>query len=395
MFSLLPPTVDILLWEMTINDWHTADLSKSGMTTSLAYQQLAELFLRRALALNPAMIVGFVHLWKVGAASCWPHCDKKSLLVQAQLQVLRAYSFLDLFVLDCSAMFEAFRVPAGWLFEDAHHPSPAAHIAIAGGLLRHMLPFVLQMQHEPSSGDRSGRLAVAGPARLPARMPSVAFPPPSAGELDQALLVHVHVLQEALLDVSRSIPSISYSQPTFGGNASLLNDESGDTGMLRTPDDAVHYEDRSDYKREVSLPLCGAAQGATLQYRVRGAGIQFVGISLRGAIKAKHTLLPARPIVGLPHENVSALLRVHIRNASQPASTPPVLLQPLPDELMQAYFPVLIRGTLAPQAWFYVPGTSAPALAAGRRAQVEELISLCGTVGRLMVVTAVGGVVFV
>ena len=395
MFSLLPPTVDILLWEMTINDWHTADLSKSGMTTSLAYQQLAELFLRRALALNPAMIVGFVHLWKVGAASCWPHCDKKSLLVQAQLQVLRAYSFLDLFVLDCSAMFEAFRVPAGWLFEDAHHPSPAAHIAIAGGILRHMLPFVLQMQHEPSSRDRSGRLAVAGPARLPARMPSVAFPPPSAGELDQALLVHVHVLQEALLDVSRSIPSISYSQPTFGGNASLLNDESGDTGMLRTPDDAVHYEDRSDYKREVSLPLCGAAQGATLQYRVRGAGIQFVGISLRGAIKAKHTLLPARPIVGLPHENVSALLRVHIRNASQPASTPPVLLQPLPDELMQAYFPVLIRGTLAPQAWFYVPGTSAPALAAGRRAQVEELISLCGTVGRLMVVTAVGGVVFV
>jgi hypothetical protein len=393
MFSLLPPTVDILLWEMTINDWHTADLSKSGMTTSLAYQQLAELFLRRALALNPAMIVGFVHLWKVGAASCWPHCDKKSLLVQAQLQVLRAYSFLDLFVLDCSAMFEAFRVPAGWLFEDAHHPSPAAHIAIAGGILRHMLPFVLQMQHEPSSRDRSGRLAVAGPARLPARMPSVAFPPPSAGELDQALLVHV--LQEALLDVSRSIPSISYSQPTFGGNASLLNDESGDTGMLRTPDDAVHYEDRSDYKREVSLSLCGAAQGATLQYRVRGAGIQFVGISLRGAIKAKHTLLPARPIVGLPHENVSALLRVHIRNASQPASTPPVLLQPLPDELMQAYFPVLIRGTLAPQAWFYVPGTSAPALAAGRRAQVEELISLCGTVGRLMVVTAVGGVVFV
>ena len=397
MFSLLPPTVDILLWEMTINDWHTADLSKSGMTTSLAYQQLAELFLRRALALNPAMIVGFVHLWKVGAASCWPHCDKKSLLVQAQLQVLRAYSFLDLFVLDCSAMFEAFRVPAGWLFEDAHHPSPAAHIAIAGGLLRHMLPFVLQMQHEPSSRDRSGRLAVAGPARLPARMPSVAFPPPSAGELDQALLVHGQgaLLQEALLDVSRSIPSISYSQPTFGGNASLLNDESGDTGMLRTPDDAVHYEDRSDYKREVSLPLCGAAQGATLQYRVRGAGIQFVGISLRGAIKAKHTLLPARPIVGLPHENVSALLRVHIRNASQPASTPPVLLQPLPDELMQAYFPVLIRGTLAPQAWFYVPGTSAPALAAGRRAQVEELISLCGTVGRLMVVTAVGGVVFV
>jgi hypothetical protein len=393
MFSLLPPTVDILLWEMTINDWHTADLSKSGMTTSLAYQQLAELFLRRALALNPAMIVGFVHLWKVGAASCWPHCDKKSLLVQAQLQVLRAYSFLDLFVLDCSAMFEAFRVPAGWLFEDAHHPSPAAHIAIAGGILRHMLPFVLQMQHEPSSRDRSGRLAVAGPARLPARMPSVAFPPPSAGEPDQALLVHV--LQEALLDVSRSIPSISYSQPTFGGNASLLNDESGDTGMLRTPDDAVHYEDRSDYKREVSLSLCGAAQGATLQYRVRGAGIQFVGISLRGAIKAKHTLLPARPIVGLPHENVSALLRVHIRNASQPASTPPVLLQPLPDELMQAYFPVLIRGTLAPQAWFYVPGTSAPALAAGRRAQVEELISLCGTVGRLMVVTAVGGVVFV
>ena len=205
MFSLLPPTVDILLWEMTINDWHTADLSKSGMTTSLAYQQLAELFLRRALALNPAMIVGFVHLWKVGAASCWPHCDKKSLLVQAQLQVLRAYSFLDLFVLDCSAMFEAFRVPAGWLFEDAHHPSPAAHIAIAGGILRHMLPFVLQMQHEPSSRDRSGRLAVAGPARLPARMPSVAFPPPSAGEPDQALLVHV---------CDRQVARACASQPT-------------------------------------------------------------------------------------------------------------------------------------------------------------------------------------
>ena len=393
MFSLLPPTVDILLWEMTINDWHTADLSKSGMTTSLAYQQLAELFLRRALALNPSIIVGFVHLWKVGAASCWPHCDKKSLLVQAQLQVLRAYSFLDLFVLDCSAMFEAFRVPAGWLFVDAHHPSPAAHIAIAGGLLRHMLPFVLQIQHEPSSRDRSGRLAVAGPARLPARMPSVTFPPPSAGELDQVLLVHV--LQEALLDVSRSIPSISYSLPTFGGNASLLSDESGDTGMLRTPDDAVHYENRSDYKREASLPPCGSPQRATLRYRVRGAGIQFVGISLRVATKANHTLLAARPIVGLPHENVSALLRVHIRNASQPESTPPVLLQPFPNEHMQAHFPVLIRGMQAPQAWFSVPGKSAPAPAVGGRTQVEELVSLCGTVGKLKVATAVGGVVFV
>ena len=28
MFSLLPPTVDILLWEMAINDWHTADLGR-------------------------------------------------------------------------------------------------------------------------------------------------------------------------------------------------------------------------------------------------------------------------------------------------------------------------------------------------------------------------------
>lgn len=389
MFSLLPPTVDILLWEMAINDWHTADLSKSGMATSLAYQQLAELFLRRALALNPAMVVGFVHLWKVGAASCWPHCEKKGLLVQAQLQVLRAYSFLDLFVLDCSAMFEAFRVPAGWLFEDAHHPSPSAHIAIAGGLLRHMLPFVLQMQHDPSSRDRSGQLAV-----LPARMPSVAFPPPSAAELDQVLLVRV--LREALLDVSRSIPSISYSLPTFGGNASLLSDEgAGDTGMLLTPDGAVHYENRSDYKREVSLPLCGAAQGTTLRYRVRGAGTQFVGISLRGATKAKHTLLPARPVLGLPHENVSALLRVHIRNALQPESAPPVLLQPLPEELMRAHFPVLIRGTLAPQAWFSVPGIAARAPAPSGPTQVEELVSLCATVGRLMVITAVGGVVFV
>ena len=146
-------------------------------------------------------------------------------------------------------------------------------------------------------------------------------------------------------------------------------------------------------KREASLPLCGSPQGATLRYRVRGAGIQFVGISLRGATKAKHTLLPARTILGLPHENVSALLRVRLRNTLQPESTPPVLLQPFPNELMQAHFPVLIRGMQAPQAWFSVPGTSA--LAPAGRTQVEELVSLCGTVGRLMVVTAVGGVVFV
>ena len=148
-------------------------------------------------------------------------------------------------------------------------------------------------------------------------------------------------------------------------------------------------------KREASLPLCGSPQGATLRYRVRGAGIQFVGISLRGATKAKHTLLPARPIVDLPHETVSALLRVHIRNALQPESTPPVLLQPFPNEHMQAHFPVLIRGMQAPQAWFSVPGKSAPAPAAGGRTQVEELVSLCGTVGKLKVATAVGGVVFV
>ena len=120
-----------------------------------------------------------------------------------------------------------------------------------------------------------------------------------------------------------------------------------------------------------------------------------MGISLRGATKAKHTLLPARSIVGLPHENVSALLRVHIRNALQPESTLPVLLQPFPNELMQAHFPELIRGTQAPQAWFTVQGTSVPAPAAGGRTQVEQLVSLCETVGRLMKVTAVGGVVFV
>ena len=115
-----------------------------------------------------------------------------------------------------------------------------------------------------------------------------------------------------------------------------------------------------------------------------------VGISLRSATKA---MLRARPIVGLPHENVSALLRVHLRNSLQPESTPPILLQPFPNELMQAQFPVLIRGMQAPQAWFSVPGTSA--LAPAGRTQVEELVSLCGTVGKLKVATAVGGVVFV
>ena len=92
---------------------------------------------------------------------------------------------------------------------------------------------------------------------------------------------------------------------------------------------------------------------------------------------------------------MSALLRVHIRNALQPESTLPVLLQPFPNELMQAHFPELIRGTQAPQAWFTVQGTSVPAPAAGGRTQVEQLVSLCETVGRLMKVTAVGGVVFV
>ena len=145
-----------------------------------------------------------------------------------------------------------------------------------------------------------------------------------------------------------------------GGNASLLSDEPGDTGMLRTPDGAVHYEDRSDYKREVSLPP--SPVGAAVWISSRGD----VAISrarcwdsIRGWSWASACGARPRPCSGLglswvyrTRTSVPCCACTSATRCNQRESTPPVLLQPFPNELMQVHFPVLIRGTQVPQAYF-------------------------------------------
>ena len=194
---------------------------------------------------------------------------------------------------------------------------------------------------------------------------------------------------------------MSWSNPRClgqGGNASLLSNESGDTGMLRTPDDAVFTTSIAQTRQAGSVvaAVWVSPRGNVAISRAR-CWESIRGHQPAGRDQGQAHAAPCSAYRGSTARErpVSALLRVHIRNALQPESTPPVLLQPFPNELMQAHFPVLIRGTQAPQAWFTVQGTSVPAPAAGGRTQVEELVSLCGTVGRLMKVTAVGGVVFV
>jgi hypothetical protein len=85
LFSLIPPETDVLLWEFAINDWSPADLSHSNVTARAAHQQLIELWIRRALALNPHMVLGFLDLWKTGAASCWPHCVHAEVIFHEQV----------------------------------------------------------------------------------------------------------------------------------------------------------------------------------------------------------------------------------------------------------------------------------------------------------------------
>ena len=194
-----------------------------------------------------------------------------------------------------------------------------------------------------------------------------------------------------------------------GGNASLLSDEPGDTGMLRTPDGAVHYEDRSDYKREVSLPP--SPVGAAVWISSRGD----VAISrarcwdsIRGHQPAERDQghAPGSAYRGsTARERQCPAARAHPQRVATRESRPRLYCcSHFPTSSCRCIFLCLSGEHRCRRPIFRASGKSAPApscgASVGRSARGggrkwRSSSRYVGTVGRLMVVTAVSGVVFV
>ena len=192
---LVPAHTDVLVWEMSTNDWPL--LSGASPVTpdsrwrtrrdlSPEHTRAFDLFIRRALGLNPRMVLMFVFLWQPRAADCYPRCANDSLLWDDNLRVLQSppyaslggsptltlmASAIDAFAVDINALAKHVHsrlLPTARLFADKHHPSSSGHILIAASLLRHLLPFALGVHASPaalaappSDGRSDGRASAA------------------------------------------------------------------------------------------------------------------------------------------------------------------------------------------------------------------------------------------
>jgi hypothetical protein len=133
--TIIPRRTDIVVWEMGINDW---DPNDSKLPRRVWHQQAFELFVRRALSINPKIIIIIVSLWQSIATECWPHCPDDRGEFDDIVEVAEKYAFtagVPFFALDFNRMSKLLRIPAEDLFRDAHHPSLAGH-HIMGDALR-------------------------------------------------------------------------------------------------------------------------------------------------------------------------------------------------------------------------------------------------------------------
>ena len=254
---LVPSRTNILVWEMSTNDWPKPSSSSTTTTISSSssfartssdsfassasssttspndlehggdgythntrplHTEMFELFVRRALAICPRVIMLFAFLWQPRAAVCYPACRNDSLLWRDNLDVLEGPPYfsdlwvgggrssvrvvspsgeegrrrrgrrgrgkgdrsdgegegagstnrrLDAFAVDVNQLAKALALPTSRLFADKHHPTDQGHLLIAASLLRHLLPYI-----SPSA------TAALQPSSVAPSPPSPPPPPP-------------------------------------------------------------------------------------------------------------------------------------------------------------------------------------------------------------------------
>ena len=87
--ALVPRRTDILIWEYVINDWKPLESNPKYLGNAL------DIYLRRAMALNPRMSFVFAYLWAPSARDCWPSCDSgrgQKFIWKAATELLAQYA---------------------------------------------------------------------------------------------------------------------------------------------------------------------------------------------------------------------------------------------------------------------------------------------------------------
>ena len=158
-------------------------------------------------------------------------------------------------------------------------------------------------------------------------------------------------------------------------------------------------------RRPSGLP-CGSPQGATLRYRVRGAGIQFVGGRGHQPAERDQGHAPGSAYRGsTARERQCPAARAHPQRVATRESRPRLYCcSHFPTSSCRCIFLCLSGEHRCRRPIFRASGKSAPAPACGASVgrsargggrKWRSSSRYVGTVGRLMVVTAVAGVVFV
>jgi len=323
MEALIPKDTDIVIWEFTINDMNP---ESTGMIPVEWHKQAFELFLRRALALNPKMIIGIVSLWRPHARSCWP-CEGDSLSFNHVIQVAACYNATGFFGVDGNALGQYLSMNKDEVFKDSHHPTPEMHKRIGHALFTHVRRSSSRRAPKKFDGIFSCE-PVAG-AEPKVSFDVVAFPRRTAR----------NALFAALLDMGQPLQSLLYKKPVYGASMANIRQVSSQVPLSSGKSDSS----REDRQHFVELPKCGDGS-EPLRFRVgaHSRSLQFLGLNLRGW---------QGKMLGDPKEFELAerLLSVQVTSPVQQS-----LRVIGTDELRSAswHASVLTRGFAEPQAWF-------------------------------------------
>jgi len=326
MESLLPKSVDILFWEFTINDWMLE--GAKGISQSERRRQIFELFLHRAVALNPNIIIGIVSLWPPACAMYWPMNSVGSAGYFDVMSVASCYQQEAIFSIDMRAHFWARHMRARVIFRDGHHPNANGYKEIGFALYTHVLNAVSPPQKElrtnhscmPAEKEMSPQQETTRP------LPSFAFSKEAANSPFLSCLLGIQPFSSIIYDVAR------FHGSTAKVVKQITSHEAFSSGKA--------YEHRIDRKKNMPIPLCSF--GHPLMYRVghEGPPMRLVGLNVR---KPDGSLLSKQP-TNWKDISVSVIspLKIH--------------LEDIATETMRTtlHAAALTRGLCAPQAWFTV-----------------------------------------
>lgn len=141
MDSLIPNTTDLVLWDFTVNDYQPDPLqvASRNLSLSIARKQKFELFLHRATALNPNIVVGVISLWRNSAGqNCWP-CPEDAQLYTEVLSVAQQYPSIPIFTIDARALAQHLSWSQSDMLHDYHHPTTLMHSLIGSAILAEMM----------------------------------------------------------------------------------------------------------------------------------------------------------------------------------------------------------------------------------------------------------------